>query len=89
MRGSKQALVCIPFELRTEPKAVGCAGSARYRGIECRPIGRNKSGTAEVIAPLSLIVRDKGAFSVVPFPKTQIRTVREAGPYNTNFLMED
>ena len=94
MQGSKQGFACITSEQRTEPKEVGCAGFARYREIECRPIGRNKSGTAEVIAPLSLNVRDKGAFSfplypVAPFTHGIFRTVREAGPYNMNFLMED
>ncbi len=46
-------ILCIPLEQRTE-LTVGCAGRTRYSAYECRKLFRNKSGTAEVIMPLSL-----------------------------------
>ena len=61
VQGSMQAHVRITSEQRTEV-TVGCAGSARYRGIKCRFFYRNKSGTAEVYTPLSLMIGTK-AFS--------------------------
>ena len=39
VQGSKRTGRHIPSELRTEPFAVGCAGYARYRVIECRETG--------------------------------------------------
>ena len=63
VRGSKTADFIITSEQRTERfTPVDCAGPARYSGYECRPKGRNKSGTAEVIAPLSLLIGTKAHF---------------------------
>ena len=39
---------------------------ARYSAIECRPPRRNKSGTAEVNAPLSLNTETKALFHNLP-----------------------
>ena len=40
---------------------------ARYSAVECRPPRRNKSGTAEVNAPLSLNTETKALFYGRPF----------------------
>ena len=60
-KAAGRSLNRITPEPRTET-IVGCDGSARYRAYERRFFYRNESGTAEVYAPLSLILRGKGAF---------------------------
>ena len=53
----------IPSEQRAEPlfkRAVDRAGSARYRGNECRVNARNESGTAEEIKAFVSYLGDKG-----------------------------
>ena len=65
VQGSKTADFIITTEQRTQRfTPVDCAGPARYSGYECRPKGRNKSGTAEVHCAFVSYYGDKGAFFI-------------------------
>ena len=65
VQGSKQASRGITSEQRTEPQEVGCAGMAPDTAQESAGETRNKSGTAEVNAPLSLTKEAKARFYAI------------------------
>ena len=63
VQGSRQEDAYITSELRTDK--VGCAGNAPDIAHMSAGENRNKSGTAEVFAPLSLSVEAKAHFLIL------------------------
>ena len=62
VQGSRQEIIHITFEQRTEPKELGCAGFRPILRMRVSAFSRNKSGTAEVYAPLSLSMGQRRFF---------------------------